>query len=352
MSRLPNGTVLPHGLLGTDSSLGNGGFNKTYKNYALKMGVIVASYGINDDGNVSGLTTEYDVVVFEQNENRGTTDIKYRNCMSVDGLGSIADYFERNLRVQKNRKNNTNAQSLGGQDGATVLILCLDGVGNKGIIIGAVPHPDRPTNLQDTDPHLEGEYNGMHVVVNADGSAAMTFKGATDNSGKVLDSTQGNTEISIEKDGSYQVMHKSITQRLDKNGKMTTTTDDDVSFTTKTNFNVTTTKDVGITASGNMSATMTDLTLNASGSALLQGQKIQLKGQSEVDVEASQINIKAESMANIKAASIVLDGLVALGGQGGQPLLLLNAMMMGVGNLGAPVISQAISGFTVKVTAT
>ena len=46
------------------------GFDKTYKNFALKIGVIVGSYPVNNEKNRSKLTTEYDVVVMEQSENK------------------------------------------------------------------------------------------------------------------------------------------------------------------------------------------------------------------------------------------------------------------------------------------
>ena len=348
---MPNGAVLPHGLLGHDESAMMNGFNKSYKNFPLRMGIVTASYPVGDEKNAHGLTPEYDVMVFEQHEDKGATTITYKNCMSAEGFGSIADYFEANLRPMK-KKTNKGSTTLKGQNGAIVLLLCLDGMSDKGIIIKSLTHPDRKSNLTSADPHLEGEYNGVHVVVNADGSTSLTFKGATDNDGKVTDSSQGDTVMSIEKDGSFQIKHKAITQRLEKGGKASLTADDDISLTTKTNLNVTTTKDVVVKASGNFTSEMSDLTFKASGSALLQCQKLSIEGKSEIDAKASQINIQAESMASIKGASIVLDGLVSLGGQGGTPLLLLSAQMLGIGNLGAPVISTAISGFTVKVTAT
>jgi hypothetical protein len=348
---LRNGAVLPHGLLGNNPDVKMAGFNKTYRNFPLRVGVIVKTYPVGDSENVSDLTTEYDVIVFEQHEDKGATAILYRNCMSGEGLGSIADFFEKNLRHMTAKSNKGDSVNMQDQNGAVVLILCLDAMSDKAVIIGAITHPQRKTTLTSDAPHLEGEYNGVHIVVNEDGSTSLTFKGATDNDGKLTDPTQGNTVISIEKDGSMQTQHKTITQRLDKNGKASLTADDDISNTTKTNFNVTATKDIDLTATGDMNAQMNNLVMKAQGSATLDCSKLSITAQSDIGIQGSQIQIQAQSLANIKASTIVLDGQVSLGGQGGQPVLLMTTMMLGIGNAGLPVLSQAISGYATKVTA-
>lgn len=345
-----NGAVLPNGLLGDNAGAMMAGFNKTYRNNALRIGVVVAAYPTADDKNRSKLTTEYDVLVVEQHEDKGSTTLLYRNCMSSEGLGSIADFFEKTLRPKKKKTTKGDSVNLKGQDGAIVLLLCLDGMSDKGIIISALTHPDRKTTLKDADPRLEGEYNGLNIKVEKDGSATLTFRGATDSEGKVLDKNQGDTVIGIEKDGSFQTKHKTITQRLDKNGKASLTADDDISNTTKKNFNVTATENIAMKATKNFSAEMVDLIVKASGSATLECQKMAVKSQSDISIKGSQIMAEAEALAKIKATQITLDGLVSLGGDGGQPVLIMTSIILGIGNLGAPVISQAITG-AFKVTA-
>lgn len=351
MNFLDNGAVLPSGLLGFDSEAGMRGFNKTYKNHALRMGVVVASYPASDPNNHSKLCNEYDVLVFEQQEDEGTTIIRYKNCLSAEGMGSLADFFEKSLRVQKRKPANGTIDTKD-QNGAVVLILCLDGVSEKGIVLGALTHPDRKTTITSDAPHLEGEYNGIHVVVNEDGSTTFTFKGATDNDGKIIDSSQGPTEIRIEKNGSYQVMHKTITQRFDKSGDASLTTDGDISNTTKKNFNVTATTNIALTSTGDTNMTANNWVAKASGSATLSMNALSITAQGNADIQAQQFTVEAQAMANIKAPQITLDGLVSLGGAGGQPVLILSTQFLGVGNLGLPVISTAIAGFATKVLAT
>lgn len=345
---LDNGAVLPSGLIGINAEFHLDGFKKSFNNPYLKVGVITKTYEINDSNNVSKLTPEYDVMVFEQDADKGSTVITYKNCPSSSSLGSIADFLDIKLRSIKKNKKKGNIPSPDGQDGSIVLLLCLNGLSDRGIIIGALKHPDRKTTLSKEGPHLEGEYNGVRIQVNADGSTSLTFKGATDNDGKVLDKDQGNTSISIEKDGTYQVGHKTVTQRFEKKGKVTLTADDDISNTTKKNFNIASTENIVLNATKNLNIKSKDLITNASGSALLECQKMEIKSKSDISIKGSQIKAEAEAMASIRAAQITLDGMVFLGGAGGQPLLMLNAMIL-VNTSTGPAIGNAISGYTTKV---
>lgn len=347
---LENGAVLPSGLLGHNPEVEMAGFNKSYRNYALKVGVILHSYDVKDNINISKLTTEYDVMVVEQHEDKGATTIVYKNCMSAAGLGSVADYFEANLRKLEKNTSGKDSINLNNQNGATVLMLCLDGVGDKAIIIGAISHPDRKTNLQTTAPYLEGEYNGANIMVDNDGAATFTFKGATDNDGNPTDTTQGTTTISVEKDGSYQVGHDSITERLDRNGQYTVTSKDVATFNTDTNFAVNATEDIVLTAKGDLNGSMNNLVLNAQGSATISCQKLSISASSDISMSGSQITMQGQSIVQIKAPQVSVQGQVALGSSGGMPVLLLSSMMLGYAGP-IPVISLAISGYSTMVTA-
>lgn len=266
---LDNGTVLPFGLLGDNNEGLMAGFNKSYRNTPLRMGIVIRSYDISDLNNASKLSTEYDVYVFEQNEDKGSTIITYKNCLSSEGLGSIADFFEKNLRVRT--ATSTTASTLintTGQDGAIVLILCLDGMSDKAIIISGLTHPDRQTNLVNSDPFLEGEYNGVNIQVATDGSATFTFKGATDNNGDPIDSTQGNTVAKVETDGSFQINHSTITFRLDKNGTATLTANTDV--------DINATGDVNVVTKGDTTVQCTNATVTASANATIDGKAVLL----------------------------------------------------------------------------
>lgn len=273
------------------------GFNKSYCNYPLRVGVVTASYPTSHENNRSKLAIEYDVLVIEQNADKGATTIQYRNCLSAEGMGSIADYFEKALRPKKKKTTKGNSTNLKGQDGAIVLLLCLDGMSDKGFIISQLTHPDRKTNLVDEAPRLVGEYNGVNVKVNPDGSCSLTFKGATDSYGAPTDASQGNTEMKIETDGSYQVSHKNTTMRLAKDGVVTLDTKSDVNVTTKEgNLTVNVLKgDIKIVApAGMLRVTIKkDAIIECQGTATIEGKLIKL-GESAVEAV-----IKGDTFAKI-----------------------------------------------------
>lgn len=260
MNFLPNGTVLPHGLLGSSSDAGMAGFNKTYRNTAMRLGIVVKSHGVSDAANLTKLTTEYDVLVFEQLEDRGSSIITYRNCISAEGMGSIADFFERTLRVRQNTSDQSKAINTKNQNGAVVLILCIDGVSEKAVIVGSITHPDRKSTLTGHTAHLEGEFNGVNIQVNDDGSANFTWNGPTNNSGAPVDSSLTPTVLSVAADGSFQIQHKTITFTLDIGG--------DATLTSSGNLNVNC-ADANIVASG-------DANITASGSATIDAPAINL----------------------------------------------------------------------------
>jgi hypothetical protein len=215
---LENGTVMPHGLLSCNPGDFARGLAKSYGNTALRFGVIKHTYPVGDPNNVSQLSTEYDVDVLEQDMNRGVAATTYKNCLSVDSLGSIPDYFEKNFRVQT-QSDNLQLPLTKGQNGPTVLVLCLDATAGKGVILGGLNHPDRPTKLTSAEPQLYGEYNGVAVEINPDGSTSLTFNGATNNDGDIIDPSQGTTTVAIATDGTFSVENSEVSITLDKTNK-------------------------------------------------------------------------------------------------------------------------------------
>ena len=295
-TKLPSGTVIPFGVLSPNSSeTAVAAFNRSYKNTGIKAGLVKKSYDPTDPENQNGLCTEYDVLTIEQNENKGSTSILYRNCLSTQGFGSMADYLEYTLRPLT-KQDSKGFPTFSNQDGAIVLIQCLNNIGDKAIVVGTLIHPDRPTNVTGNAPQLYGEYNGVNIQINEDGSCSLIFKGATDSKGKVIDSTQGNTEVKIEKDGSFQIDHSMITFRLDKTtGVATLNAQNDIDLITNTNLNITATKnvevncvDVDVTASGKANVDVSsDANITVGGDTNLTSNGKTVVKASEVDIQGS-----------------------------------------------------------------
>jgi len=245
-----NGTVLPSGLLGSQGTeAAVAAFNRSYRNTGIKAGIITKSYAADDPANQNGLCTEYDVITFEQQENKGSTSIVYRNCLSTQGFGGLADYFEFTLRP-KTFQTNKGSPTFGDQDGAVVLIQCLDNVGDKAIVVNCLIHPDRPTTITSTEPQLAGEYNGVNIQIANDGSCSLTFNGATDSKGVPTDPSQGPTTFQIQTDGSFQFNHSTITILAAKSGELTITTTGNANVTVGGDTNITTTGAANIIAQG------------------------------------------------------------------------------------------------------
>ena len=347
--RLPSGGVLPSGLLEIDNTSRHAGFSKKFANYPLRVGVVVASYPADHDQNNSKLTAEYDVLVMEQDSNRSISPLTYKNCMSMDGLGSIADYFEKSFRPQKKAKNKASAKGFNGQDGAVVFLLCLDGSSEKAVIVGAAPHPNRKTKLTNGQ-QLAGEFNGVSIAIEDSGSANLSFKGATNNDGTAIDSSQGITTVDIEKDGSLQIKNAGVTARFEKAG--------DVLLQLAGALNIAAQKEASLSAKSiTVKTTEGDFTLTAA-------QKIAIEASGSASVKAGEgslefgksLGIKAQSLSvdsnqvTVKGNSITLDGRVALGGAGGLPAVMLSTKFFGVGALGVPVVSSSIGPFSSRVT--
>jgi len=278
---LDNGTVLPSGLLNESMSSRLEGFNKSYRDTPLRAGVIVASYSVNDPENRTKLATEYDVTTVQQNEDRGATTINYRKCLSSDALGGIADFFEMNFRQKTQQTYSGQAVRFAGQNGSIVLLLCLDGTSNKAMIVGGFPHPDRETALVDTQPRLQGEYNGVNIAINPDGSTSLTFKGATDNDGNVIDPSQGTTKVQISTDGSFSVTNQATTLNMAKSGVITITAKGDIDINTQANNNVTISGNSTTNVTGNSVLNVSgDCDITAKGKVMVTAPEIDLNGNS------------------------------------------------------------------------
>ena len=282
MSISKDGSVTPHGLLSSSPADFLRGHEKTYSNKTLRFGVIKNVYPVGDPGNVSKLSTEYDVEVIEQDMNRGMATSTYKKCLSVDSLGSVSDYFEKNFRSQT-ESDNALLPLTKGQNGATVLVLCLDATTGKGIILGGLRHPDRPTTLVDSEPRLSGEYNGVAIDIEPDGSCSLIFKGATDNNGKIIDSSQGPTEFQIKTDGSFEFKHSAITITADKSGLLTITATGDANVTC-VNANVTASGETKLTSTGHTTVKADKICLNGTADDPMAGLTSSASHQQVIDL--------------------------------------------------------------------
>lgn len=350
MSMLPSGSILPAGLFSEDTDHFSG-HDHNYKNFAIKMGVVINCYEADDKKNLSQSIPEYDVAVIEQNENASQNVITYQNCPAAELFGGISDFFEFRYRKQTKTDKKGNEKTFNLQNGSQVLIACLNGSSEKAVIIGALKHPKRKSKLtKDAGHSMAGEFNGISVNVDKNGALSIGFKGATDIEGKPLDEKVGGSFLKIEKDGSIAISdgNKELI-RLDKTKKtISVQSEKEMSLSTEDSLNLSSKKDTN--------QSMAKWSVKATGSVSMSGEKFDINSKGDFTIKASSFSIDSEGsvkvkgqQVDIKGSTVMIGEKVMLGGASAQPAINATTMFIGTGNLGAPVISQAMGPFSATV---
>ncbi len=336
---------LPSSLLTRNNDEKTGTFDHNFKNFGLKGGVVINTYDIEDELNQSKITPEYDIVVIEQDGDRGTTSTIYKNCITLDAFGSIPDFFEFKRRQPTNEEFKSDLDS-GKQDGSFVLMMCMDGMSEKGIIIGGLTHPKRAKSLtKEAGTHMEGEFNGLNVQINKDGEFLIKFKSASDNLGKYSDEEAGGSYLKIDKTGSIEVSDGSTEFiKIDKAAKaINVEAAKDISVKAKENISIEATK--------NASMKMLDLVLEASGKAEIKIVKaMNLEIGKDAKIKAKQLQVTVDSICKFQANSFQINSPTILLGAGALPAVTSLTKFRGTGFAGTPVISTAMGPFSSKVS--
>lgn len=357
-------TVLPSSLLSYAEESYYDSFGQTFNNVALRIGVVKSIIKIEDKNSADSQSIEYDVLCFQQDQDKGVVPITYKNCVTMDAFGGIGDFFEFIKNVPT--KNNGDLKI---DDGSYVLLLCIDGTATRGVIIGALPHHGRKsTLLKAKDKHMEGEYNGLRFKINDDGEMTLTFKGKTDKKGKPKTPKNGGSQIKMEKDGSVELNDRDLDKELasgnDKDAKQSGSAPSDKYEKvridkTKQSIDVISRKDQNQTAGANYNLTVakttthktTDWLVSASGKANLDSKGVfNIKAGGAMNVSAPSMNFKADGSVNVQSSSVKLSAQQVSVGDGGSPAVVSFTQFIGIGNLGSPVISTAMGPFSSVVT--
>lgn len=340
----PYGSVLPSSLFSDNEMRGISSYNKRYKNYGLKIGVVVKVIDIGDPRNSAGLFPEYDVAVVEQDADVGYSLVFYRNCIRADAFGGVAEFLDAKLRAP------TEVGELGPQDykeqnGSMVMLNCLDGSATSAVITGGIQHPRRKNILSDEKGHsLIGEFNGIQIGIDKEGAFSLVFLGATDNDGEPLKTDVGGSFFKITANGSVEIGDdKGERIFLDKEkNQLIVESKKDATMSIGANLSV--------SVKESMSLDVTkDLIASIQGSVSLDGKTLGVTIGGQTTIDSKGMTINAGPQIKAQATQIILDGMVSLGGPGGTPALLMSTMFMGTGNLGGPVISSPIGPFSGKV---
>lgn len=235
---------------------------------ALKIGAVTQVYYPDDPKNLSKIKIEYDILVKERSGTGGMAANLYRNCVTSDLFGGMADFLEFTHRPMDKKEIVDPLYN----KGSTVLILCLHGDASQAYIVGGQRHNriSKKSN-KDRGHFLEFEFNGINVEINKDGELTLTYKSRTNIEGVPQDTTSGSTFIKIDKTGSIELNDaKACHIRIDKPTSDITiqTTQHDIYIDAKRDLNVHTGRDTNITVEGQAKIDVTKDTLLTVGGKL------------------------------------------------------------------------------------
>jgi len=349
-----NETTFNSSLYSIEDSPEQSFFEKIYNKTSLMAGIVIRVYETDDEKNLNKNIPEYDVLVVQQNGLESMEPTIYKNCINVESFGGKADFFEYKMRAVDNKPEDNQKTILNvnfkEQHGNMVLLLCLDGSTDKGIIVKSISHKGRKTKLtKEAGLHLEGEYNGLNWKIDKDGALTVTFKSKTNNEGVPQDKQAGGTHIQIDKTGQVDINTglkdaEETYIRMDKKNK-------NVGLKAGSNIGLTAKKNVAINAEGNIEAlSKANVAINAEGTAKFTSKSsISIEGTSAVDIKGGNVTIAGENGVIIEGQQCMIDTPKIFLGQGGTPAVIQTTQFIGTGNLGAPVVSQAIGPFSSAV---
>jgi hypothetical protein len=253
--------------------------------------------------------------------------------------------------------------------GDHVLIAYVGGSSLTGAIVGCLNHPGRPRKFdKDSDIAYESEFNGLNKSIGRDGDYTVTYKGLQTNIDKLKEKAEDGKEIPAPEydesiggsfyrfgvDGSFEVsdndnqsifIDKPFGQIVVTSGGTSLTINKDAESYEIVN------KSTTITAADSFSLDTKATTINSTDVVDITSTAINTTGEltqtGDVTIEG-----KTDQTGNVSiTGNFENTGTAKLGG-GAHPLIYNILLTIGVGNLGAPVVSNNIVLKTVKTKAT
>ena len=364
-NELDDGTMVPSNLkVGGGMDIAN----LRQSNHALRTGHVIGITYPDDPGSVTKSQIEYDVLVAHGDQKVGINISVYKSCKVHNIFGS-----------QNNSLTVTMAPGVPAEDakgtyvkGSQVLLLCIDGKPDAGnaVIVGGLTSPQfNKTYARDDGQFYDFNFNGINININKDGEYTLEFNSLLDADGNKTNSAASGTKIKIDKDGGIKISdNESQSWELNRKDKKSVWTNGAESITIDK-----TAKSISMNSSGDIKES------SAKDTAIDAGGKASFKAKSDLEL-ASQANLKQESTGNmnvksggnwnvqiqgnamIKAGSnaiIEANGIAQLKGNlniignGALPVAVAGiSICIGVGNLGAPVVSNILTGSSTVLVGT
>lgn len=318
------------------------------KDFSIRIGIVREHVYLN-----TSEQTRYIVEVWKGNKSYPMT------CMRTSRFGGLYNYEEYNLRGFNAGDSNVSLGNFTVVPGDMVVVAATNGESREGIILGNLNHFGRDELLPATnDVAFINEFNGIQTMINKSGEYRLTFKGQPTNLDKLSEVPDGkhyplpeyNNDVGFsyyefDKTGSYTLTDNTNDSnpqyiKMDKpngkieivSGKTSLVIDKKAESYSIKNKLVT----FDAADAWNLNTKVT--TIKSSDSINAKSAKINTEGKwtQKGDIEVTG---NTKQTGNIEATGDLKNtGMASLGG-GDFPLIYDIILTMGIGNLGAPVLS-------------
>lgn len=302
------------------------GANEHGQQFGVYRGIVVKTVYPDDPANSNGQRMEYAVKV------RGQV---YPNALNMKEAGGIYNYKERVRKHVEKAFNNKLEEGTYDEnlDGEYVYVMFVESNGNVPLIIGSADHPRRPAynKILKADGIVDiEEFNGVEFLIDKDGNYTIKQVGLKDKEGAIQNQAAVDSQIKMHSNGDIEFNTHGTDGMADLRMKFTKA-DKKAEIFAQNNQAV-------LDASGILLKDKNDnevklesglITINTSGTAKFTGE-----GGTEVGA--------ASSATQVKGSTVALAG-------GGAPVARLGDQAIGIGNMGAPVVSNITQG-SPKVT--
>lgn len=334
------------------------------KDCSVRMGVVREQIYISDFAE-----TRYVVEVWDSGNTIPVT------CMRTSRFGGVYNYEEYTLRDFQ-VGNSVASSAPSAEPGDHVIVAYINGDSREGVILGFLDHSGRPEKLnhpKNKKPNKtakfankEGygvaytsEFNGLERVVNTAGEYRVTFKGIQTNIDKLGEAPDGQPIPAPKYDtkigSSYYEFDKTGSYNLTDNA----TENPQSIFMDKTNGKIVITSGKTILTINkkeeSYSITNKKTTIESADEFNIKTKKTTIKSKDLISMDATDIKSKGawSQTGDMKitgatkqtgdidvTGGLKTSGITELAG-GANPLIYEIVLIMGTGNLGAPVISTA-----------
>lgn len=312
-----------------------------YQLFGLYRGQVIRVLYPDDKENSNKTRIEYVVRINGQD---------YPNAVSANMGGAIYNQSERILKDTE--KSFTSKLDVGvypeNLDGEFVYVLFLEGHGNVPVIIGCADHPRQDLQFKREDGRFyRDEFNGIEIKIDKDANYSIKQVGLKNEKGEVQNKDGVDSFVKLYKNGDIELNthgDDTLKVKLTKSSKK-------MEFKAQGNSVVYDNSGVAIVDKNN-----NEFKFTSAGMSMKAVDKASIEATGDLSMKGAKADVQATGEASFKgdggtkvgsggSATDVNGSAVNLAG-GGVPVAKVGSQSIGVGNLGAPVISNIIDGST------